>query len=187
MPIRVRRDDVPDGQSSGQADQQPLITVTEQAAMKGPSGPTVATEKAQPTGEVPSQTTWAVVSGKCTLTKRPYLLTFRKEGDTFALKSVERDESSTALEDMTGIEGPFDWTAFACPECGITWSKGGGKGPECPVIACSCRSLFCTARGVGRKKGRPDNEWWWRCPKCSIEAPVQIGLNALDGQAMKGK
>ena len=103
------------------------------------------------------------------------------------LISVDRTVDSDAHKDMSGIEGPFDWAAFECPECNRSWEKTDGMAPVWPVILCSCQSLFCTSKGLRQKKGKSDREWWWQCPKCGIDAVARVGIDALDGRALKGK
>ena len=65
--------------------------------------------------------------------------------------------------------------------------KGGNTEPVWAVILCSCRSLFCTNRGLHRKKGKSGEGWWWRCRKCGVDSPIQVGIKSIQGQALKGK
>jgi predicted RNA-binding Zn-ribbon protein involved in translation (DUF1610 family) len=128
-----------------------------------------------------------MVECQCTRSGRSFQLVFRKEEGSFVLKSVDRAVDSDARKDMSGIEGPFDWTAFKCPECNRKWEKTDGTTPVWPVILCSCQSLFCTSKGLRIKKGKSQSEWWWKCPKCGIDALAKVGIDALDGLALKGK
>ena len=184
MPIRIRRDDTPDPEPAG--DQAIVVTTEDEPPGLGPMSAGQAKDGGW-TGDTPTQTTWAMVSCECTLTGQAYQLVFRNEGDTFVLKSIDRAVSSTTARDMGGIDGPFDWAVFQCPECGRGWQKESDVEPAWPVVFCSCRSLLCSKRGVQSRKGGTKDGWWWHCPKCGIEAKISQRLDSLDGQALKGK
>ena len=161
--------------------------VARPAGAKEASDLTDEAEKGGWPESAPSQTTWAMVACQCTLTGRSYQLAFRKEHDTLVLVSIDPTVTPGTSKDMGGVEGPFDWAIFECPECGRTWRKAGDTEPPFPVVFCSCRSLFCSREGVRRKKGRSGEEWWWRCPKCGTDARIRMKVDSLDALALKGK
>ena len=177
MTIHIRRDD-----DTPEPQQEP----PERAIVVEGAGQAKAAVVPRSEGP-PVQTTWAMVACQCTSTGRSYQLAFRKDEDAFVLKSIDRNVAPTTARDASGVEGPFNWAAFTCPECGRGWSKAGEDRPAWPVILCSCRSLFCTSKGVYGKKGRSAEGWWWRCPRCGIDARVEMRLDSLDGVALKGK
>ena len=170
--------------------EQPEIVVDARIAKDSPSG--AASERDETPGATspPSQTSWAIVNCQCTVTGRSYQLAFRRQAGTYVLVSIDRAASPNASKDMDGLTGPFDWTAFECPECGASWTKYRKRGLF--VILCSCHSLFCGSEeakdsGLQRKNGRSGEEWWWRCPECKINQRVKLGLDSVNGQALKGK
>jgi hypothetical protein len=177
MPIRIIQDE------SQAEEQQPSIAVS----AKKSAGRSAEGVKEPSSLGIPVQATWAMVRCQCTSTNRSYQLAFRQERDTFVLKSIDRAVAPTTPKDMGDVKGPFDWSTFVCPECNRGWTKGGKAEPVWPVILCSCRSLFCTSRGLRSKKGRAKDEWWWHCPKCGIDALAKVGIDSLDGQGIKGK
>jgi hypothetical protein len=98
-----------------------------------------------------------------------------------------KDGKSSSLNQLGG---PFDWTGFECPDCEASWSRYRKRGLY--IIHCSCGSLFCGSeeskgRGLTAKDSGEGKEWWWRCPNCKIEQRVQLGIEAVSGQTMKGK
>ena len=186
MPIRIIRDDSQDRPPTEEVDPQSIVVATQGEAKEPADDAGEATKILADKGP-PVQTTWAMVQCQCTLSGRSYQLVFRKEEGSFVLISVDRTVDSTARKDMSGIEGPFDWAAFECPECSGTWEKTDATAPAWPVILCSCQSLFCTTKGLSKRKGKSDDGWWWRCPKCGIDALASVGIDSLDGKALKGK
>ena len=185
MPIRIRRDDPAEPPPLDEIE-QPEIVVDARSVEDSPAAvPTEPGETPWATAP-PSQTSWAMVNCRCTVTGRSYQLAFRRKEGTYVLMSIDRAASPNASKDMDGLAGPFDWTAFECPECGASWSKYRKGGLF--VILCSCHSLFCGSEdakdgGLQRRKG----EWWWNCPECKINQRVKIGLDSVQGQALKGK
>ena len=189
MPIRIVRDDASDSQP--EEEREPRLIVVDGAASSssGQYGAPADKPKVIPES-IPTQTAWAIVACRCTSTGRSFQIAFRRDGDTYVLQSMDRHVSSSTSKDMSGIEGPFNWGMFACPECGRTWGTGktdekGGTGP--PVIHCSCRNLFCTAEGLRRETKKGDDSWWWKCPHCRTNRRVSVGIDSLHGQAVKGK
>jgi hypothetical protein len=131
-----------------------------------------------------------MVACRCTVSGASYQLAFRREAGTYVLRSVDRGGSATVAKDMDELEGPFDWTAFECPDCEASWERYRKRGLY--VILCTCKSLFCGSeeaktRGLRKVKGGSGEEWWWLCPQCQSEQRVEIGLNSMEGQAVKGK
>ena len=202
MPIRILRDPLPEPRPPGEPEPSPIdqpepspidqpdpppIVVTGQAGPGARAEPAETTRTAERTEGLPAQTTWTLASCQCTMTGGSYVLAFRKEGDTYVLKSIDRSAGPETSTGIDNVYGPFNWAAFACPECGRAWSSDGGEEAVFPVIRCSCRSLFCTRKGVERRKGPAGEEWWWHCPKCGIESHIKIGLRSLHAQALKGK
>lgn len=185
MPIRIIRDDSPEYTPEDAGDLQTIVV----------SGSQERAEDQKPADEAPSmqsqgppvQTTWAMVNGQCTMTRSYYQLAFRREGETFVLKSVDPNVSSSASKDMSGVEGPFDWAAFACPGCGRDWGRADASEAPWPVIVCSCASIFCTRKGAYNKGGKGGDDWWWSCSRCGVDARVKMGVDSIEGQALKGK
>ena len=188
MPIRIVRDDESD-RGPEKMHSRPIMvdgissSFSEQYAVQADK------PKAVPKS-IPTQTGWAMVACRCTSTGRSFQLAFRKEGETYVLASIDRHVGSNTSTDMSGIDGPFDWKLFACPECGRAWGTGksgeqSGMGP--PVILCSCNNLFCTAKGLRKDTKKGDDSWWWNCPRCQINSQVTVGIKSLHGQMLKGK
>ena len=173
MPIRIMRDDAAERHSAEQPDIEPIVVRRSDTA-KEADVKTEETKLKAGSESPPSQTTWAMVGCQCTLTQRSYQLAFRKEGGTYVLRSIDRQLAPTASKDMSGIEGSFDWRIFACPECARTWRRSKKEEAVPPVIYCTCRSLFCTARGLQKQEGKSGDEWWWSCPKCGIHEQMII-------------
>ena len=189
MPIRIVRDDASDSEGPGEEHPRPIVV--DDAASLSSKQYTVQADipKAAPEN-TPPQTTWAMVACRCTSTGQSFQLAFRKEDETYVLASIDHHVESNTSEDMSGIDGPFDWSIFACPECGRAWGTGksdekGGMGP--PVVHCSCNNLFCTAKGLRRDTEKGDDAWWWKCPRCQTNRRVAVGINSLRGQMLKGK
>jgi len=194
MPIRIRRDDEPAERSETDAVPQPEIVVNARAA---PEAPTSQETSVPPSkwAEEPTQTSWAMVGCRCTVTGRGYQLALRREKGTYVLKSIDPGASSDGAEagksnSLNQLGGPFDWTGFECPDCEASWSRYRQRGLY--IINCSCGSLFCGSeeskdRGLRAKDSPEGREWWWRCPDCKIEQRVELGIEAVNGQTMKGK
>ena len=193
MPIRIRRDDDPAERPETDAVPQPEIVVNARAA---PDAPTTQETSVPPSkwAEEPTQTSWAMVGCRCTVTGRGYQLALRREKGTYVLKSIDPGASSDAeagkSSSLNQLGGPFDWTGFECPDCEASWSRYRQRGLY--IINCSCGSLFCGSeeskgRGLTAKNTGAGREWWWRCPDCKIEQRVQLGIEAVSGQTMKGK
>ena len=188
MPIKIVRDYAAD---SGPGEEHLRPIVVDGAASSSSEQYAVQADKPKAVPEsIPTQTAWAMVACLCTSTGRSFQLAFRKEGKTYVLASIDRQVGSNTSEDMSGIDGPFDWSMFACPECGRTWGTGklddkGGMGP--PVIHCSCSNLFCTTKGLRRDTKKGDDSWWWKCPRCQTNSRVTVGIDSLRGQMLKGK
>ena len=189
MPIRIVRDDASDSRPGEEREPTPIVV--DAAASSSHGQYSVPIESPKPVPEsVPAQTSWAMVACRCTSTGQSFQLAFRKQGETYVLASIDRHLGSDTSEDMSGIEGPFDWSMFACPECGRAWGTGkadekGGMGP--PVVHCSCSNLFCTAEGLRRDTKKGGGSWWWKCPRCRTNRPVTVGIDSLRGQTLKGK
>ena len=188
MPIRIVRDDTSD---HGPGDERPRPIVVDGAASSSSEQSRASADRPKTIPEsIPKQTAWAMVACRCTSTGRSFQLAFRKEGETYVLASIDRNVGPNASKDMSGIDGPFDWSTFACPECGMAWGthksdEKGRMGP--PVVHCSCRNLFCTGEGLRRETKKGDGSWWWKCPQCQTNRQVTVGIDSLRGQAVKGK
>ncbi len=203
MPIRIIRDDTPgEARPDNDADLPAIVVKPPDTTYNRPKDPPADQVKQPPieskapsieakgspdANGLPKPTTWAMVACQCTTTGRSYQLTFRHENDQFVLKAIDRQISGAASNDVGGIEGPFEWSGFECPECRRGWTKGDDNTPAWPVLMCSCKSLFCTRKGVYSKKGKDGPEWWWSCPKCRVDALVELRLESLEGVAIKGK
>ena len=153
MRIRIRRDDSSDEHPSDEPDAGGIV-VARPAGAKEASDLTDEAEKGGWPESAPSQTTWAMVACQCTLTGRSYQLAFRKEHDTLVLVSIDPTVTPGTSKDMGGVEGPFDWAIFECPECGRTWRKAGDTEPPFPVVFCSCRIEW------GQRRQWPDRSGW---------------------------
>lgn len=195
MPIRIVRDNTPDGPRPDNGSDLPAIVVTPQnTEYEMQTDPdreqakhlSAENNTPQIKDDTPKSTTWAMVGCRCTATGRTFQLTFRHENDQFTLKSIDRHISDAASKDAGTIKGPFEWGGFECPECHRGWTKEDDTAPAWPVIMCVCNSLFCTRKGVYSKKSKAGPEWWWRCPNCHIDALVGR-LESLEGVAIKGK
>ena len=193
MPIRIRRDDEPAERPEPDAVPQPEIVVNAGAAPETPTQENSAPPSKW--AEEPTQTSWAMVGCRCTVTGRGYQLALRREKGTYVLKSIDPGASpdgakSGKSSSLNQLGGPFDWTGFECPDCEASWSRYRQRGLY--IINCSCGSLFCGSeeskdRGLRAKDSPEGREWWWRCPDCKIEQRVQLGIEAVNGQTMKGK
>ncbi len=196
MPIRIVRDDTP-GEARPDNDADLPAIVVKPPGSNGSSPmepprdeakqPPMDAKKGGDENGVPKPTTWVMVACKCTSSGRSYQLTFRHENEQFVLKAIDRQISGAASTDVSGIQGPFEWSGFECPECRRGWTKGDGSAPAWPVLMCTCGSLFCTRKGVYSKQGKAGREWWWRCPQCHTDALVELRLESLEGVAIKGK
>ena len=194
MPIRIRRDDEPVGQPEPDPVPQPDIVVTAGTPPEAPAAQIAATPPTK-WAEEPTQTSWAMVGCQCTVTGRSYQLALRREKGTYTLKSIDPGAAPVGAKDsnsssLNQLGGPFDWTGFECPDCEASWSRYRKRGLY--IINCSCGSLFCGSEeskggGLTAKDSVEGKEWWWRCPSCKIEQRVQLGIEAVSGQTMKGK
>ena len=90
----------------------------------------------------PPQTTWAMVACRCTSTGQSFQLAFRKEDETYVLASIDHHVKSNTSEDMSGIDGPFDWSMFACP------NVDGPGGPGSRTIRVEWARRWSTAPAV---------------------------------------
>jgi hypothetical protein len=189
MPIRVVRD-------SSSQEEQPRVPDLPSIVVEKSVNKTVSIKEKSPVGpkaEVgvhPGPASWALVSCQCTITGMSYQLAFRQQGKTYVLQSPNQSSAQGVSQDTNSIPGPFNWQAFVCLGCGVTWA--GGPNPELPfpVVKCTCGSLFCTSKGLQKQrtvKGSGDEIWKWKCPRCGIDEEVRRNLNSITGQAMKGK
>ena len=189
MPIRIRRDDPSEPLPQEEPDRPEIVVQPAPAAERpAPAGPEA--KRAGWSDGAPSQTSWAMVSCRCTVSGASYQLAFRREAGAYVLRSVDRGGSAAVAKDLDGLKGPFDWTAFECPDYEASWSRYRKRGLY--VILCSCNSLFCGSeesktRGLRKLNSGSGDKWWWLCPECQTEQPVEIGLEAMEGQAVKGK
>ena len=122
MPIRIVRDDETDSGTSEKPPKHIVVTAVSYSPLE--QYPVQAGRPNTDSKSISKQTGWAMVACRCTATGRLFQLAFRKEGKTYVLASIDRQVGSNTSEDMSGIDGPFDWSMFACPECGRTWGTG---------------------------------------------------------------
>ena len=192
MPIRVIRDR--DTEQRLNEPVQRTIVIDGSTRPKSSSEPISPVRPKQDPEQQPGVTSWALVSCACTMTGKSYQLVFRREAETFVLKSIDRAMDEGDTKGTSGVDGPFNWDAFQCPECGISWTKGSNSDLPFPVLKCSCGSLFCTRKGLrmvepakGKGKGEGEVVWGWKCPKCGVDGEVKRALNSFSGQTLKGK
>lgn len=191
MPIRVIRD-YGSYEEPAEGPARQAIVIERETTATEPIDAVPAGGSKQEMEETPGVTSWGLVSCQCTLTGGSYQLAFRREGKAFVLKSVDPVAGKGSQREMSGIEGPFNWDAFVCPECSITWGKGADAEPPFPVIKCTCGTLFCTRKGVRRGtsakgKGQGQESWFWHCPQCGINQEISRTLDSFSGQVLKGK
>jgi hypothetical protein len=191
MPIKIIRDDQIEDvpiqetppppriviESSDMPEGQPRFTEPTRVAEESKTAPT--------SGKSPAQTTWLIATGQCTLTNLRFSIAFRREGDVYDLKSVDKASGESASKKQGSLDGSFKgWDTFICPHCG---HPGNAKQPTEPVVYCECQQLFCGGKGLASRTVDGRDEMWWRCPSCKIYKPIQRTISSLDGTAIKGK
>jgi hypothetical protein len=206
MPIKIIRDDQIEDVPVEDANPPPRIVIessdvpgdqarfSEPSPVQPPIGETLAGERAagvqvvtsaEPSGKSPAQTTWLVATGQCTLTTRRFSIAFRREGDVYNLKSIDKETGEGTAKKQGSLDGSFKgWETFICPHCG---HPGNAKGLTEPVVYCECEQLFCGGKGLAARTVGGEDELWWRCPSCKIYKPIKRVIDSLDGTAIKGK
>ena len=189
MPIKIIRDDTTEGLPPDEQVPPPPRIVVESSDVT-PEPPVRVEEPVKTVAEpasskTPAQTTWLIVGGQCTMTTRWFSISFRREGDTYVLKSVDRAHSEGSAKKYGAVDGSFTgWDDFACPHCG---HPGDQTKATKPVVYCECQQLFCAAKGLAARRVRGRDELWWRCPSCKVYKPITRDIESLDGTAIKGK
>jgi len=192
MPIKIIRDDQIEEVPIEDSDPPPRIVIESsdvpdnQPRFSAPPPQASEELKAEtPSGKSPAQTTWLIATGQCTLTTLRFSIAFRREGDIYDLKSVDKDSGEGTSKKQGSLDGSFKgWDTFICPHCG---HPGNAKQPTEPVVYCECQQLFCGGKGLAPRTVDGRDEMWWRCPSCKIYKPIQRTISSLDGTAIKGK
>lgn len=196
MPIKIIRDDQIEDVPVEDTTPPPRIVIestdvpgdqarfSEPSPVQPPTGAHVV-NSAEPPVKSPVQTTWLIATGQCTLTTRRFSIAFRREGDVYDLKSIDKEPGEGTAKKQGSLDGSFKgWETFICPHCG---HPGNAKGLTEPVVYCECEQLFCGGKGLAARTVDGRDELWWRCPSCKIYKPIKRAIDSLDGTAIKGK
>ncbi len=197
MPIKIIRDDQIEEVPVEEINPPPRILVEssdapgdqprfdELPAAVEPSPVAGEAKETGSSGKSPAQTTWLIATGQCTLTTRRFSIAFRREGDVYHLKSIDKESGESMAKKQDSLDGSFKgWETFICPHCD---HPGNSKETTEPVVYCECQQLFCGGKGLARRMVRGRDELWWRCPSCKIYKPIKRTIDSLDGTAIKGK